>query len=85
MKLIKLSILKKSNLCNGCHQKDKEGLDKDSEEYNDWAANHQFDCTKNHGGSSGAMEPAAIKAMFQRSVTKHGIRYAVYVLSLIHI
>ena len=40
-----------------------------------WRAEHSAKCTANFKGSSGAMEPAGIEAMFKRSVEKHRLLY----------
>ena len=43
--------------------------------YDIWRAEHSSKCTANFKGSSGAMEPAGIEAMFKRSVEKHKLLY----------
>lgn len=45
------------------------------EELKEWMARHQSDCTSNHDGSAGSMEPKGALAIFRRSEETHGLRY----------
>ncbi|XP_047101460.1 uncharacterized protein LOC124720179 [Schistocerca piceifrons] len=47
-------------------------------EENKWQVEHKKVCCRNYSGSSGGMEPAAMKLMFHRSVEKYGVRYTKY-------
>ena len=52
----------------------KESLRKsDPKAYEVWKQDHS--CSMNHVGSSGAMECEGAKTIFQRSLSKHGLRY----------
>lgn len=65
-----------SKVCNYCNQSKK--LNKtDPEKYESWKEQHEESgkCQKNFSGSSSAMEPAAAKIIWSRSVDKHGLRY----------
>ena len=62
----------------GC--KEKQNMDVESVEYNNWHAEHYPKCQKNYDGSSApAMEPEGVKQMFNRSVGKHNLRYTKYI------
>ena len=60
-----------SNFCHKC----LEAPDKDAPDYVDWLANHNGKCNKNYAGSSNSMEQQCAKAIWGRSVEKHGLRY----------
>ena len=49
-------------------------LDKDSEEYNRWRAEHN-NCTANYKGSAPAMESEGADRIFRRSVATHKLHY----------
>lgn len=78
-KVVDLDVL--SNFCLGCAKNDKKNPDPDSDAHILWQYEHQLtgECTRNHEGSSGSMEPKGMMKLFQRSVKKHGVRYAVYI------
>ncbi|XP_032238287.2 uncharacterized protein LOC5512949 [Nematostella vectensis] len=61
--------------CKQCKLHDH--LDKDSEEYSLWKADHN-DCKANFRGSAPAMEPEGVQRIFNRSVETHNIRYTEY-------
>ena len=44
-------------------------------EFQDWWEGHQHECQANFSGSSGAMDAAALLAIFQRSIEKHNACY----------
>lgn len=58
-----------SNFCLGC----AFGLESEYDGYSDWYATH--DCQRNVECNAGRMELEAALTMFQKSLTKHGIRY----------
>ena len=62
-----------TQFCKQCslHESDT----KNSLAYDVWRAEHASKCNTNVKGSSGAMEPAGIEAMFKRSVDKHKLLY----------
>ena len=49
-------------------------LDKDSEEYHRWRAEHN-NCKANYKGSAPAMESEGADRIFRRSVATHKLRY----------
>ena len=59
--------------CKSCslHEKDN----KDTVAHQVWKAEHAAKCTSNFKGSSGAMEPAGLVSMYNRSIDKHGLLY----------
>lgn len=44
-------------------------------DYGEWVKCHIIFCERNHSGASGAIEMAAVKDMFKRSVELHRVRY----------
>ncbi|KAM7282574.1 hypothetical protein ISCGN_002720 [Ixodes scapularis] len=58
-----------SNFCLGCAL----GPEPEDDGYSDWYATH--DCQRNIDCNAGRMEVEAALTMFQRSLTKHGLRY----------
>ena len=67
----------RSKKCQSCVS--KKHLDKDSDEYVAWWLEHESECQMNHTGSSGAMEVAGVRTMYQRSHTRYGLRYTTYI------
>lgn len=67
----------KSKKCKGCEA--HANMNKDSEEYLSWKLDHSFECSTNHVGSSGSMEVAGVKAMYERSVQKNDLRYVSFI------
>lgn len=63
-----------SNYCGACAT-NKSRLS--PEKFQDWKKGHS-DCSSNHSGSAGAMEPAAMKTIFSRSEECRGLRYTGY-------
>ena len=49
------------------------------DEFDIWYEEHKSNCSINHSGSAGKMEIDAITEMFERSVARHGIKYARYI------
>ena len=43
-----------------------------------WQKNHQVECSKNHHGSAGAMEPEGMLTIFKRSKAVHNLMYTGY-------
>lgn len=74
-KIMDIHIMNKT--CPGC--KEKDGMDVESPEYMNWYAEHYPKCKKNYTGSAPAMEPEGVKQMFNRSISKHNIRYTKYI------
>lgn len=66
----------KSSFCQECK---KNKLPKNSPEYLKWWKNHESECSKNHEGSAGAMEPAAAIELFKESVEKNDVKFPIYV------
>ena len=62
-----------SRCCKQCQQ--HSHLDKESEEYRLWKADHT-NCKANFKGSAPAMEPEGAERMFRRSVETHKLRYS---------
>lgn len=67
-----LDIEPMSRYCKGCQANDK--LDKQSEKYKIWKANH-VKCNANFKGSAPAMEAEGAERIFKRSVENHGLYY----------
>lgn len=64
----------KSTYCVKC-QKQKEKYSHSPDQFALWFEDHKDECRMNHNGSSGAaMEVAAVKDMFLRSIDKLGTR-----------
>ena len=61
-----------SKVCKQCQI--HSHLDKDSEEYRRWRAEHN-NCKANYKGSAPAMEAEGTDRIFRRSVTTHLLRY----------
>jgi hypothetical protein len=71
-----IDLVVKSSYCQGCtFWKNKHH----TQEYQEWYANHEEECTINHEGSAGKMEVSAMIEMFQRSVEKFGVQYRNYI------
>lgn len=71
-----IDLIVKSSYCNSCaHWNNK----KHDVNYEEWYAEHEEDCTKNHEGSAGKMEVDAVKEMFLRSEEKFGVKYGNYI------
>ena len=71
-----VGIKVKSSFCQECaNNKRKEN----SAEYDLWWQNHKSQCSKNHEGSSGAMEPGAMVELFKESQPKYGVRFNKYI------
>lgn len=66
----------KSNFCRACNT---WGGREDTDEYDAWYETHEPECQANRQGSAGKMEVDGIIEMFQRSVEKHGVKYAYYI------
>jgi len=66
----------KSKYCKSCEYWEQKS---DTEEYLEWAKNHESECKANHIGSAGKMEVDAVIEMFQRSETLHQVKYANYI------
>ena len=64
-----------SQACKQCEL--HEHLDKNSEEYRRWQADHTT-CKANFKGSAPAMEPEGVNRIFRRSVELHNLRYTEY-------
>ena len=64
-----------SQACKQCEL--HEHLDKNSEEYQRWRADH-IACKANFKGSAPAMEPEGVDRIFKRSVELHNLRYTEY-------
>ena len=65
-----------SKYCLACSR--KELLKKtDPKTYETWNASHS--CVINYSGSSGGMEAAGAKLMFERSIEKHGLQYTEFI------
>ena len=62
-----------SRCCKQCQQ--HSHLDKESEEYRLWKADHT-NWKANFKGSAPAMEPEGAERMFRRSVETHKLRYS---------
>ncbi|XP_068672674.1 uncharacterized protein [Montipora foliosa] len=62
-----------SKVCKQCQR--HSHLDKDSEEYRHWRADHN-NCKSNYKGSAPAMEAEGADRIFRRSVITHKLRYA---------
>ena len=60
-----------SQACKQCEL--HEHLDKNSEEYQRWRADHTT-CKANFKGSAPAMEPEGVDRIFKRSVELHNLR-----------
>lgn len=71
-----VAIKVKSTFCQECKN---NKLGKTTPEYKTWWKNHESDCSKNHEGSAGAMEPAAAIELFKESVEKYNVRYPIYI------
>lgn len=71
-----VALCVKSSFCQVCAN---NKLKKGTPEYIVWWADHESECSKNHSGSSGAMEPAAACELFKESKTKYGVRYSIYI------
>ena len=67
----------KSKKCKECEVYNK--MDRDSEKYLSWKADHALECSTNHIGSSGSMEVTGVKSMYERSVDKTGLRYTNFI------
>ena len=67
-----LDIEPMSRYCKGCQAHEK--LDKQSEKYKIWEANH-INCKANFKGSAPAMEAGGAERIFKRSVVCHGLYY----------
>ena len=65
-----------SNYCATCAAK-KTKTSSDAE-FEQWYATQKANCSKNHDGSAGAMEPAGVKAVYERSEMSHALQYTGY-------
>ncbi|KAK3917313.1 Replicase polyprotein 1ab, partial [Frankliniella fusca] len=65
-----------TTVCYGCsnYRGPTEG-----DKYEEWKKSHREECTVNHEGSSGLMEPVGMLRMFSRSEARNGVRYVRYV------
>ncbi|KAJ8034121.1 hypothetical protein HOLleu_20831 [Holothuria leucospilota] len=63
-----------SKICDECNMKNQ--MDKEGEDYKLWWEGHKNRCTKNFQGSSPAMEAATAKILWQRSISKHKVKYS---------
>lgn len=64
-----------SNFCSLCGIK-RAKLSK--EDFQKWLPSHQPNCSKNHDGTAGAMEPAGMVKIFKRSVDTRKLCYTGY-------
>ena len=62
-----------SKHCPACTSWD--GGDKSSKKYEEWYKGHKDHCLRNHVGSSPAMEAEGVRRIWQRSVSRLGLRY----------
>lgn len=70
-KVLDVEVL--SKYCQVCASHSE--MDESSEEFLDWWEGHQAFCQANYVGSSGAMESTGAISIWQRSVSKHKLRY----------
>ena len=59
-----------SNYCHSCVLKKNPS--------DEWLQRHSSSCERNHTGSAGAMEPAGMMAIFNRSLQSRSLRYTRY-------
>ncbi|XP_012232335.2 uncharacterized protein [Linepithema humile] len=71
-----VDIAVKSKFCKACSLWNGK---QNTSEYEEWAANHEANCERNHEGSSGKMEVDAVIEMFQRSEKLHNLKYSHYI------
>lgn len=62
-----------TNYCNACINSKKKMTD---EEFQSWQRTHE--CSKNHHGSAGSMEPAGMEQIFRRSAATRKLQYTGY-------
>ena len=62
-----------SKRCSTCSRWNER--DKNSDEYEKWYEGHKDRCSLNHVGSSPAMESEGVRRLWQRSVSRLGLRY----------
>ena len=67
-----------SNYCDSCSKAKARFAKKDDDKgLHEWTTVHRENgCMKNHDGSAGMMEPVGMMNIFQRSVSKHGLKYS---------
>ena len=64
-----------SNYCSLCAIRKSKLSKKD---FDRWFETHEKDCSQNHTGSAGAMEPTGMERIFKRSVKTRKLQYTGY-------
>jgi len=70
-----LDVHVSSNHCDACLKAKKR---RHGEAYQTWYEDHKKKCSKNHEGTSGAMEPQGMLKIFRRSQERYGLKYTKY-------
>jgi hypothetical protein len=73
-KVLDLQVM--SSFCKEC---ESHSPMKGTEEYDQWKTAHESNCSANHRGSSGKMEPDGMVKIFGRSQEKYDVMYTGYI------
>ena len=68
-----------NRICEKCNRWNDQRKQENPEAYQQWYETHKPNCHKNFCGSSQAMEPAAARIIWNRSIEKHQLCYTTFI------